>query len=586
MAQIVNLAGSPQRVDTEGTVTAQAWALDTLGEFTGAPLWYDQSPLGWLQLAGYARVTGAFERYDVVLAGREFMVVVTMVSATLLWVLARRLLLSRPAATSAVLLFTLSPLALSFHRSVSLDNIATMWLLASFVLALSRRHQLAAFAGAAAALGVAVLSQETSLLALPLVAWLMWQSVPPSTRRRTLGVAAGVLVLIGAGYALLTLMEGSPTAAGEPLPVPYGLWWQLDRVGIIATGGAALGALFMQRLRPFAIAFLLLAAVPLWPGSVPASFVTLLIPFGALLIPAVVLTAASSLLPTSTDTFPRQAIGVLLVGATLAAGFLAGPLWTTQLRGAFLVDRDQPVRDAESWIESNVAKDSRLIVDDSMRIDLVRAGFDPEELLRYQTLDTDSTARAAASGAWRDSDYVVTTRSMRTESGAGGSLDQAIDNSLVVAGFGQDELRVDIRSIQPDGIDQANEQARSGAADRAAAGGQVAANPNLSIPADADAEALLRDGRVDSRILLSLGLLLADGPATITGFPLVTGESDTVRRQVLISSSSFGDDEVLASWFRALEAPVAPASVVTSADGVLVTFPIDEPEGLLPHVSP
>lgn len=311
-----------------------------------------------------------------------------------------------------------------------------------------------------------------------------------------------------------------------------------------------------------------------------------MIPFGALLIPAVVLTAASSLLPTSTDTFPRQAIGVLLVGATLAAGFLAGPLWTTQLRGAFLVDRDQPVRDAESWIESNVAKDSRLIVDDSMRIDLVRAGFDPEELLRYQTLDTDSTARAAASGAWRDSDYVVTTRSMRTESGAGGSLDQAIDNSLVVAGFGQDELRVDIRSIQPDGIDQANEQARSGAADRAAAGGQVAANPNLSIPADADAEALLRDGRVDSRILLSLGLLLADGPATITGFPLVTGESDTVRRQVLISSSSFGDDEVLASWFRALEAPVAPASVVTSADGVLVTFPIDEPEGLLPHVSP
>ncbi|MGD8166825.1 glycosyltransferase family 39 protein [Herbiconiux sp. P16] len=599
VAQLVNLAGSPQRIGPEGTVTAQAWAAGTLGELTRAPFWFDQAPLGWLQLAGYAEVTGAFERYDVaVLAGREFMVLVTMVSATLLWVLARRLRLSRPAATFALLLFTLSPLALQFHRSVYVDNIAAMWLLAAFVLALSRRKQLAAFVGAAAAFAVAVLSAETVLLAVPLLTWLMWRSVHPSTRRRTLAVAAGVLVLIGAGSVVLVLVAGSPTDAARSLPAPFGPWWQLDRVGIIATGVAAVGALFMRRLRPFGIALLLLVAlllaalllapVLLGPGgSVPASFVILLIPFGALLIPAVVLTAASSLLPRSTDTFPRQAIGVLLVGGTLAAGFLAGPLWTTQLRGLFLTDLDRPMRDAESWIDTNVAKDSRLIVDDSIRIDLVRAGFAPADVVRYQTLDTDPAVGAQASDGWRDSDYVVTTASMRTVPGSGDGLDQAIDNSLVVATFGQDELRVDIRSIHPDGIDQANADARSGTADRASAGAQLAANPNLSLEAGAgagpDAGELLSAGRVDARIILSLGLLLADEPATVTGFPLVAGESDTVRRQVLISSS---DDDALAAWFRALESPVAPGSVVTTADGVLVTFPFGEPEGLLPPAAP
>jgi hypothetical protein len=90
---------------------------------------------------------------------------------------------------------------------------------------------------------------------------------------------------------------------------------------------------------------------------------------------------------------------------------------------------------------------------------------------------------------------------------------------------------------------------------------------------------------VDSRIILSLGQLLGDGTATVAGFPLVMGETGTVTRQVLISSSSFGDG-ALADWFRALGSPVDPDSVVTTADGVLVTFPLGEPEGLLPSVSP
>ncbi|MCS5719907.1 glycosyltransferase family 39 protein [Herbiconiux sp. CPCC 205763] len=638
-AQIVNLAGSPVRTGSEGTITAQAWAVGKLGELSPFGSGYDHPPLGWLQLAGYTTLTSAFERHDIaVLAGREFMVMVTLVSAALLWMLARRLRLSRPAATGALLLFTLSPLALQFHRTVTLEGIAMMWLLAAFVLALSRRRQLAAFLGAAVAFGVAVLSSQTVLLTLPLLGWLMWRNAHPSSRRRTLSLAASVLLAIGVGSVLLAFLNGALTTGGgraglidgviihlgwgqtgDSLADPDGLvsttfgqWWQLDRVGIIAAGVAAAGALFMRRLRPFGITFLLLSAFLLVSafllrpgGSVPASVVVLLIPFAALLISGVVLSAASSLLPKSSDTFPRQAIGVVMVAAALAAGIVAGPLWTTQLRGLVLADRDQPMRDAQSWIEANITTDSRLIVDDAMWVELMQAGFARDAVIRYSTLDTDPDTAAAAdpdtaadtdtaaaadsavpvparsSDGWRDSDYVVSTDSMRTLTRPGDGARQAIDNSLEVARFGQREQRVDIREVAPDGIDGANAELQAAYAVRAAAGSQLAANPALSL--EGDSGDLLAGGRVDSRVILSLGQLLGDGAVTVEAFPLVAGESDTVRRQVLVSSN---DDASLDDWFRSLGAPVAPSSVVATSDGVLVTFPLGEPEALLPPVAP
>jgi hypothetical protein len=585
VALVVNLAGSPQRLTGEGTITAQAWTLDKLGQFAGDGFGSTQPPLGWLQLAGYTNLTGAFERYDTaVLAGREFMVVVTLVSAALLWVLARRLLLGRPAAAFAVLLFLVSPLALHFHRAVSLENIATMWLLAALVLALSRRAQVAAFTGAAACFGIAVLSAQVIVLALPLVAWLMWRSAQPSTRRRSLATAAGLLVLIGGGYALLLLTTGGLASSDDRMgggllgaaggsAAPLGLWWQVDPVGIIAALGAAAGALFMKRLRPFGIAVLLLTAAALVPAwSPPETFVVLLIPFGALLIPGVVLSAATSLLPRSSDTFPRQAIAVLLVGATVAAGILAGPLWTTQLRGSFLTDLDQSRRDAQSWIDTNVAKNARLIVDDSMRVDLARAGFARDNLIDYRELADDGGT---------DADFVISTDTLRAAPGDSAGVDQALDDSLVVASFGQDEQLVDIRAIPPQGAVQATADALAVAADRASAGSQLASNPGLTL--ENDTNDLLATGHVDGRIILSVAQLLGDESVTVEEFPLVSGERDPVRRQVLLRSV---DDDALAEWFRALGAPVDPSAVAVTDAGVLVTFPLGEPEGLLPHVTP
>ncbi|QKS21635.1 glycosyltransferase family 39 protein [Curtobacterium sp. Csp1] len=228
VVQAWNMAGTPQRIDDEGTYTAQAWAIGHLGELTHYTYWYDHPPLGWIQIAGYTALTGAFARYPfAVEAGREAMVFFAAVSSLLLFVLARRLGAGRATAAAAGLVFALSPLALQYHRTVYIDNVATPWLLAAFVLVLSRRQQLAGFAGAAACLGVAVLSKETYLLALPFLVWIAVRRADRSTRRYTLSVAGAVLVVIGGGYLLLAAVKGELLPGSGRVSLLQGITYQL-----------------------------------------------------------------------------------------------------------------------------------------------------------------------------------------------------------------------------------------------------------------------------------------------------------------------------------------------------------------------
>ncbi|TIH39320.1 ArnT family glycosyltransferase [Subtercola vilae] len=616
VAQIVNLAGSPQRIDDEGTYTAQAWAIDKLGELTHYTYWYDHPPLGWLQLAGYAKLTGAFDRYDTaVLAGREFMVVSVIVSAALLWVLARRLRFSRPAAAITLLLFTLSPLALQFHRSVYLDNIATPWLIGSIILAMSHRKQLASFIGSAACLGIAVLSKETFLLALPLVAWLMWRNAHPATRRYTLSVAASVLALIGLTYVLLAAVKGevfsgaghaslidglsfqlsnrqSSGSIGDPnslINKTFSMWWQLDPVFIVAGVVAGIVALFIRRLRPFAILLLALVAFMFRPGGyLPVPYIIALLPFGALLVVGVVQNAVQKLLRTSKATPARRVTAAVVIVATVAAGVVAAPLWSTQLRGFFLADLDQPTREAQAWIDANVGRESRLIVDDSMWVDSVNAGFARQNVTWYYKVDTDPAVQALSPNGWRDSDYVITTNSMRSLLSTFPQVNQAVDNSVVVASFGLGDQQVDVRKIDPDGITQATTDADTASKARSSAGTQLAANTRLTLAPSA--KDLLTGGQVDSRGILALGQLLAQSSVTVSDFPLVDGEQNAARRQILISSingqptpaGSLAAADVSAYFSSLTNTNTIAPTLTQTADGVLVTFAFGEPTGLLP----
>lgn len=608
LVQGLNLAGSPQRIDDEGTYTAQAWSVLRLGELAHYTYWYDHPPLGWLQIAGYADLTGAFDRYGIaVIAAREAMLVFTLVSVALVWALARRLHLSRPAAAGAALLFALSPLALQFHRTVYLDNVAVPWLLAAFLLASVRRNQLAAFAGSAGAFSIAVLSKETFLLALPFLAWTMWRVARPETRRYTLPVAGTIVAVIGSAYVLFAIIKGELTPGPNRVSLLGGvlfqlggressgalfdpnslsartvqMWWQLDAAFLVLGLAAAALALGIRRLRPIAALVVFLALFALRPGGyLPVPYVIMALPFLAILI-AGVLQEAVQRLRAPVKSFWRRIAGRTAAGAVIVAALVialvAAPATLTQLRGFLLADLDRPMREAQQWVVQNVPHSSRLIVDDAMWVDLVDSGFDRDNVIWYYKLDTDSAVKAASPNGWRDSDYIVTTDSMRTFPTSFPQVEGALENSELVATFGTGRQAVEVRRIEADGLAAAAKLAAERTAARAEIGALLAENPRLRLASDA--RSVITAGQLDSRLLVLLGQLAGSTTLQVESTPVIPGETGSVRRSVVITTGTpSGDGELLAS-LQAMRGVYASDAAATGK-GVRVTVSTVEPDVL------
>jgi len=610
VVQAWNMSGTPQRIDDEGTYTAQAWAIGHLGELTHYTYWYDHPPLGWIQIAGYTALTGAFARYPfAVEAGREAMVFFAAVSSLLLFVLARRLGAGRATAAAAGLVFALSPLALQYHRTVYIDNVATPWLLAAFVLVLSRRQQLAGFAGAAACLGVAVLSKETYLLALPFLVWIAVRRADRSTRRYTLSVAGAVLVVIGGGYLLLAAVKGELLPGSGRVSLLQGItyqlgsraasgsvfdagslanqaasqWWALDPVFIVLGTVAAVVGLFLRRVRPIAAMLVFLLAMMFRPnGYLPVPYVIMLVPFAALLV---AYTAERAVLALSGRTrtlartriggVTRRGLGVTWAVVTAAALVVAVPLWGTQLRGFLFGNLDLPMQQAERWVGDNVPKSSRLLVDDAMWVDLVRDGFARNNVVWYYKLDTDAAVQRQSPNGWKDSDYVVTTDSMRTGGNSSRDVSLAIQNSTSVASFGTGDQRVDVRRIHAAGTTAADEAITAATNGRKTMGTELAQNPALR--ADAGTRSQFRAGQVDSRAMLALGQVLADQDVRVDRFTALTGEEGQPFRRMVLHIDGDAGAVRAAATFAAMSDGIRPADIERDGDRVVVTYAPADP---------
>lgn len=608
IVQAWNMSGTPQRIDDEGTYTAQAWAIMHLGEITHYTYWYDHPPLGWIQIAGYTGLTGAFARYPfAVEAGREAMVFFSAVSSILLFVLARRLGAGRITAAAAGLVFALSPLALQYHRTVYIDNVATPWLLAAFVLVLSRRQQLAGFAGAAACLGIAVLSKETYLLALPFLIWMAVRRADKSTRRYTLSVAGAVLVIIGGGYLLLAAVKGellpssgrvslfegityqlgSRSASGS-LFDPGSLanaaasqWWALDPVFIVLGSAAAVVGLFLRRVRPIAAMLVFLLAMMFRPnGYLPVPYVIMLIPFAALLVAytaerAVLSVAGRVRTRTRLGTGTRRGLGIAWAVTTAAALVVAVPLWGTQLRGFVLGNLDLPMQQAEQWVGDNVSKSSRLLVDDAMWVDLVEDGFARNNVVWYYKLDTDGAVERQSPNGWKDSDYVITTDSMRTGGNSSSDVRQAIENSTAVATFGSGDQQVEVRRIHAEGSTAAQTAITRASDLRKTMGTELASNPALR--ADDGTKSQFRAGQVDSRAMIALGQVLADQDVRVDRFTPLTGETGQPFRTAVLHTSDVASAERVAATLDAMSESFRPASVEREGERLTVTYTPADP---------
>ncbi|MED7828938.1 phospholipid carrier-dependent glycosyltransferase, partial [Streptomyces chiangmaiensis] len=138
-----NITRFPTFSDDEGTYLAQAWSVQQGRGLAHYTYWYDHPPVGWIQIALITWPASLIDQDAMtVVTMRYAMLLVSGMSAVLLYVLARRLGLPRWAAGLGMALFGLSPLAVVLQREIFLDNIAVMWMLLAFCLAASPSHHL------------------------------------------------------------------------------------------------------------------------------------------------------------------------------------------------------------------------------------------------------------------------------------------------------------------------------------------------------------------------------------------------------------------------------------------------------------
>ncbi|MGC1215238.1 MAG: glycosyltransferase family 39 protein [Micromonospora sp.] len=474
----IGMSTFPGYVDDPGTYLSQAWSLRYEGRLSPYSYFYDHAPAGWIQIAAWAALTGGFDRYDSAIAfGNECMLIAKVVSAGLLFVLARRLGLGRVGASVAVLLFGLSPLAVVYGRWTYLDNLVVPWLLLAFVLAYSPRRSISAGIGAALAFAVAALTKETTLLLLPAFGWAMLQNLDRRNRPQVLVTAGFAGFLLMAMYPLFALFKGelfegpghnslfgtarwqlAARAASGSLLDPDSAtshqvrnWLQYDH-WLLMLGLAAIPlALLVRRLRPAALALVIGWLVLVRGGYVPFMHVINLLPWSALLIAGAGSALAGTPRLVPTGWLRRRAAQGFGYGfrVTTAALLLVGLVgattlsWTPELRRMMTVTEQPPLRSATEWVAHNVPRDKTLVVHDSIWTDLVHHyGFNPRPVIVYK-LDTDPAVRREVKRV----DYlVVPDWYYRTADAAEKypTLMEARKHAVPVASFGSGDDRVQV----------------------------------------------------------------------------------------------------------------------------------------------
>jgi hypothetical protein len=462
--------------DDEGTYVSQAWAVQYWHALAHYTYWYDHPPFGWITMAAYNWVTNAFDRLpDSVTVGREFMISVKVVSAAMVFLLARRLGYSRLTASGAVLLFGLSPLAIQFQRMVYLDNLAVMWTLAALAFAASRRRSLAAAVGSAVCFALAVLSKETIAVLFPALLLLLWQNTSQKTRRYTISLFLTVLAALVFTYPLYALLKKELFEGPNHVSLMWTIKWQLfyrapsgslldtssDTYAVaqswLETDPLLIGVgvflapigLLLRRTRAVALALTIQVVMLFRNGYLPFPYVIGMLPFAALLLAGV----ADQLVkgPSArgwASTMARTAGQVVVVSALVAGVSLVGPVWDKGIRQAMTEDHSGPPRAALDYVATHVPRGAILLVDNNLWTDLIRRGFNPNPVWFYK-LDLDPAVRAKYQNGWRDLDYIVLSEYTATTLKDLPTVMAAVQHSEVIASFGDGEMTV--RKIIKDG---------------------------------------------------------------------------------------------------------------------------------------
>jgi hypothetical protein len=144
--------------------------------------------------------------------------------------------------------------------------------------------------------------------------------------------------------------------------------------------------------------------------------------------------------------------------AALAAATLvvAVPKWGDGVQAATTVRLDGRERAARSWLVDNIGRDKRLIVSDEFWVYLIEHGFDQRPVpggffsrtvIVYWPLDYDPAVKRRFPHGWRDFDYIVSSKAVRSTPKLTPTATQALAHSHVIKQFGRGDQRIEIRAI-------------------------------------------------------------------------------------------------------------------------------------------
>lgn len=230
-----NMFGYPYYENDEGVYMSQAWSVVTQHKLSPYTYWYDHAPAGWLFIALWTKVSGGFNTFGLsVNSGRVLMFLLHLAIAYFIYKISFRYTNNLWASLLAVLVFTISPLAIYHQRRVLLDNIMVFWLLWSLVILLKEKLSLPQFYLSAVFFALAALTKEVAILFYPAALYLILLRYPWSKYKQRIITWLALTLLIISFYPLYAWTRGElwpnrPQAVNRHISLIETLKWQASR---------------------------------------------------------------------------------------------------------------------------------------------------------------------------------------------------------------------------------------------------------------------------------------------------------------------------------------------------------------------
>lgn len=493
----------------------------------------------WDHLAAiqFAAVQLVLPAGDPVDAARWAGLALGALATLLMWPVLRGLGSSLAATSIAVGALGVALPLLALRSAVTTAVVGVVWL--SVAAALAVRDNFRA-AGVAALLAVATVPLAAApLLALAAAVSLDGTARLPGKLRKPVGVVAAVAAV---AVVIAAVLPDGPFVATTGPNIPAALTFAGVAVVVVIV---VLAGRADSLLRPVLVAAAPLVAVGLVPGpSTNAAAAALLVTP----VVAVAIAIASDQVRERVRRKPLRVAMAVALAAVLVVPVSVAAGWPTPAGGSLA-----------GWVTTQTGPATLVVADALDRAELRTAGF-PAARLRTPT--DPAVAGELRLIAQRPGTSVVPCPAgavlASTASGSGGA-------PAVVCG-----------ALTPATAVEAKVRARLGSA----------LTTNTALKLDPAAAALLRDGNVDPRLMLTLAALTSAHRVGVAEFPIVPLDAPGALRRVVVLSAFDGtapaSSQLLKTWLAGQQAPFAPGSVTADGPDLVLAYPVPSPTGLLP----